>query len=131
MTQKPKKCITKDNAKKLQKNYVDIIEKILKKELGKQEARDFWWSVEEVEEYIAYVKAEAAKKGYENLGLRFFMGKYDDGTKNGQTTMFMAPTKRTDSVSLKSTEPGTGEDETIEDIDPYNDGYGKIPPTDY
>lgn len=135
MSKKPKKCITKDNAKKLQKNYVKIIEKALKKELGKEQVRDFWWSLEDIEQYISYVKEEAAKKGYENLGLRFFMGKYDDGTKDGQTTMFIAPTKNAKPVSQESaksaSDDGNDDNETIGDIDPYNDNQGGWPPSDY
>lgn len=131
MNQKPKKCITKDDAIKLQKNYVKVIEKALKKELGKQQVRDFWWSLEEIESYIAYVKEEAAKKGYENLGLRFFMGKYDDSTKDGQTTMFIAPTQSSIDVSLKTAETISKTDETIEDIDPLNLGHSKFPPSNY
>lgn len=94
MNKKPKKCISVKEAKELQKNYVDKIEKTLKKELGCEECREFWWSLEEIEEYITYVKSEAKEKEYENLGLRFYLGHYGKKTKHhdDQMTMFIAPT---------------------------------------
>jgi len=139
MAKKPKKCITVDDARKLEKNYVKTIQKELLKDNKKIECREFWWSLEDIEDYISYVKEEAKNKGYQNLGLRFYLGKYDK-VKDDNMTMFIAPTQRVeksaqDSLLVSSFAAGTGSgdgtNENIYDIDPMNDGSGRIPPTDY
>ncbi len=130
MEKKPKKCITSKKAKKLQDRYVKVIEKALKKEFKKDICRDFSWSLEELEDYIAYVKSEAKEKGYKDLGLRFFMGKYEDDEEKGDVTMFIAPTGTKENMVLKSA-VSDDDDDTIEDIDPYNSGHSRIPPRNY
>ncbi|UOB17708.1 hypothetical protein [Abyssalbus ytuae] len=139
MSRRPKKCITVKEAKTLQANYVSKIEKILKEKLGKEECRDFWWSLEDIEEYITYFKVEAAAKGYKNLGLRFYLGKYDsdnDGYPD-QTTMFIAPTgvqTNEDFVSLKGETIGAmtaSTDDNIYEIEAMNDGFAGVPPKNY
>lgn len=125
MPKKPKKCISVEDAKKLEANYVSIIEKNQSRSLGEEECREFWWPLEEIEEYIAYVKDEAAKKGYKNLGLRFYLGKYEG--KKRQTTLFIAPTRKGEEKKR-----GFGENnENCYDIPPFNGGFGGIPPKNY
>lgn len=137
MNKKPKKCISVKEAKELQKNYVDKIEKTLKKELGCEECREFWWSLEEIEEYIDYVKSEAKDKGYNNLGLRFYLGHYGKKTKehDDQMTMFIAPTGSKEKLTpIKGKTVGAAlakTDENIMDIDAYNRGTAGQPPKEY
>ncbi|MCX2681496.1 hypothetical protein OOZ15_16200 [Galbibacter sp. EGI 63066] len=124
---KPAKCISPKKAKKLQEKYIKTIEKALKKEFGKEQCRDFWWPLEEIEEYIAYVKSETKDKDYKNLGLRFFLGKYEDDENDGSATMFIAPTG-TKETAISAMKVGT---ETIEEVDPLNMNQGGWPPKDY
>src|SRR5690606_32961524 len=139
MSKKPKKCISVKEARKLEKNYVETIEKTLKKELGCEECREFWWSLEEIEEYIDYVKSEAKDKGYKNLGLRFYLGHYGKvkSKHEEQTTMFIAPTgvhAKESLASLKGKTVGAMKAETddnIYDIEAYNGSYGGVPPKKY
>ncbi|MEL4308474.1 hypothetical protein [Joostella sp. CR20] len=122
MAQKPKKCITHKKALKLQEKYAKTIEKTLKKEYGKDFASQFWWSVEELEEYIAYFKQEAKDKGYTDLGLRFSLGKYEDDDKDGNLSGFIMPT------GVKTTKALADDPEMIEDVDSYNDSMTGWPP---
>jgi|SRR5690606_7430304 len=139
MSKKPKKCISVKEARKLEKNYVETIEKTLKKEFGCEECREFWWSLEEIEEYIDYVKNEAKDKGYNNLGLRFYLGKYDKkkAKDSEQSTLFIAPTGvLTDErlTPLKGKTVGAKAKETdsnIYGINAYNGAYGGVPPKKY
>lgn len=125
MSEKPKGCISLEEAKKLEANYVNIIEKTLSRSLDEEECREFWWPLEDIEEYIAYVKEEAAKKGYKNLGFRFYLGKYDG--EKGQTTLFIAPTREGEEK-----ERGFGgNNENCYEIPAFNGGYGGIPPKNY
>lgn len=138
MSKKPKKCITVEEAKELEKNYVDTIEKTLEKSLGCQECREFWWSIEEIEEYIKYVKKKARKKGYKNLGLRFYLGKYGkDQHEHEHTTMFIAPTgihAKEALLPLKGETVGAkaaATDNNIYEMKSLNGAYGGVPPRKY
>lgn len=136
---KPKKCISVKEARQLEKNYVETIEKTLKKELGCEECREFWWSLEEIEEYIDYVKSEAKEKGYNNLGLRFYLGHYgkNKSKDNEHTTMFIAPTgvqAKEGLASIKGKTVGAmkaAKDDNIYEIAAYNGGYAGVPPKKY
>lgn len=137
MSKKPKGCITVEEARELQKNYVDKIEKTLEKSLGCQECREFWWSIDELEKYIKYVKKKAKKKGYKNLGLRFYLGKYGKHQhEHEHVTMFMTPTGV---LAKESLTPIVGEvvgaksasvDKNIEKISAFNRGSGGVKPYD-
>ncbi|QLE02987.1 hypothetical protein HX109_15945 [Galbibacter sp. BG1] len=125
MANKPAKCISPEKASKLQSKYVNTIEKALKKEFGKDFSHEFWWSVSELEEYIAYFKEEAKKKGYKELGLRFSLGKYEDDEKEGNISAFIRPTGMQESRVLTKT---ASSQIMIEDVDAYNDGHSTWPP---
>src|SRR5690606_14508146 len=139
MSKKPKKCISVKEARKLEKNYVETIEKTLKKELGCEECREFWWSLEEIEEYIDYVKSEAKEKGYKNQGLRFYLGHYgkNKSKDNEHTTKYKAPTgvhAKEGLAFIKGNTVGAMKaeaDDNIYDIDAYNGAYGGVPPKKY
>lgn len=139
MSKKPKKCISVKEARELETNYVEKIEKTLKKELGCEECREFWWPIEEIEEYIDYVKSQAKEKGYKNLGLRFYLGKYGKkkSKEDEQTTMFIAPTgvltdKKLTPIKGKTVgAKSTDMDNNIYDIEAYNRGTAGQPPKKY
>lgn len=139
MSKKPKKCISVKEARQLEKNYVETIEKTLKKELGCEECREFWWSLEEIEEYIDYVKREAKEKGYNDLGLRFYLGHYgkEKSKDTEQTTLFIAPTGVETKERLASIKGNTvgamlaKKDDNIYEIAAYNGGYAGVPPKKY
>lgn len=64
-----------------------------------------WYSLEDLEGYINYVKEQASKQKINVDGIRFYFGVYpenaEDKSKAGQNTMFMCPTKATLSISLE------------------------------
>ena len=128
---KPKKCISKDEARELQKNWCDTRSGKLNKKMGFEDARDFWWSVEELEEYLAYVKQESAKQGIKNPGIRFHLGAYTP-TKckynKGLSTLFLAPTGAKPGASGKD---GGADDPINYSIEPFNRGGTGHPPTEY
>ncbi|MDG3582152.1 MULTISPECIES: hypothetical protein [Galbibacter] len=126
MAKKPKKCITPKKAQKLEEKFAKTIRKALKKEFGKDFSCEFWWSVDELEEYIKYFKEEAKQKGYTDLGLRFSLGMYEDDEKDGDISGFIKPTgTKAETASLKS---AAAEPIMIQDVDSYNDGYNDWPP---
>ena len=56
------------------------------------ENREVWFDLENLENYINYVKTESTELGYENLGIRVYFAAKEDG--NVKTTVFFTPTYR-------------------------------------
>ena len=96
----PKDTITCNYAKKLSENWEknnDIEMKSKENANGKKKKmRSVWWSLEEVNEYLAFAKEESTALGYTMTGIRVYLGNYGD-TKKGpnkkqRNTMFIVPT---------------------------------------
>ncbi|MFD2565647.1 hypothetical protein [Aquimarina rubra] len=128
--QRPQKCITREEAKELHDNWCTKRVGHLKKNLGFEDAREFHWSVAELEEYLAYVKQESAEQGIKDPGIRIYMGAYPKSKckmKKGMSTLFLAPTGSRPGASGK----GDGDPENNYDIDAFNKGGNGFPPNDY
>lgn len=127
---KPKKCISTREAKELQKNWRDTRGKSIERGQGYRDTFEFSYSIEELQEYLDYVKEKSAEQGVQNPGIRIYLGAYPaSGEKKSLTTIFLAPTKE-----IASAEEAGGdeyEDENNYDIDPLNDSQGGWPPQKY
>lgn len=121
---KPEKCISVEKAKELQNNWKKSRAKEIDRAQGYQDTREFWFSINELEEYLKYVKEKSAEQNVENPGIRIYFAAYPkSSSKNSFSTVFLAPTKEnTGTVSSN---------ENNYDIEPLNDSAGGIPPTDY
>lgn len=95
---KPSQLITKEFARQLNVNYNNKKASLTAKKAGKEDANAIWYSLEELENYIHYIKTNGAKDGYNVDGIRFYFGVYPDdeahGEKAGLTTLFLVPTGR-------------------------------------
>ena len=92
---KPEKCISVKEGRALQKAWCDTRTPEIDKCLGFQDKREFWWSVEELQDYLKYVKRESKKQGVENPGIRIYFGAYPKGEckmHRGYSTVFLSPT---------------------------------------
>jgi len=94
---KPNQLITKEFAKQLNINYnAKRASSLTGKAAKKEDANAIWYSLEELENYIHYIKTNGAKDGYNVDGIRFYFGVYPDdeqhGEKAGLTTLFLVPT---------------------------------------
>ncbi|SHJ06911.1 hypothetical protein [Aquimarina spongiae] len=127
---KPKKCISVDEAKELQKVWCDTRTPEIDKCLGFVDAREFWWSVEDLLEYLKYVKKKSRKMGIDNPGIRVYLGAYPE-TKckkhKGYSTLFFAPT------GAPAGGLGKGGDTAPNNysIEPMNIGEHGNPPLEY
>lgn len=65
----------------LSQNGVDVIDN-----------REVWFSLEELENYLEYVKQESAKQDLENLGIRVYFGAKMNENKEMKSTIFFFPT---------------------------------------
>jgi hypothetical protein len=129
--EKPKKCISVERAKALQIKWQESRGKDIDVAQGYQDKREFWYSVEELQEYLNYVKEKSAEQGVKNPGIRIYYGAYPKSSvKKSYATVFLAPTK-------ERSAPAEGEDETSVnavnnyDIDPLNESSGGMPPFTY
>ncbi len=62
---------------------------VMSKYIGKEDNRSSWWSVEDLEAYIAHAKTQAKELGYTLNGIRAYEGAESD---KGYTTIFLSPT---------------------------------------
>lgn len=93
----PSQTISLDQAHTLQQEYVRTRSEIVNKTLGFEDTRDFWFSLDSVEQYIRYVRSESKKQGLENLGIRIFYAAYPEESKEqwpdpGFSTVIIVPT---------------------------------------
>ena len=129
--EKPKKCISVEKAKELQTKWQESRGKDIDLAQGYQDTREFWYSVEELQEYLNYVKEKSVEQGVKDPGIRIYFGAYQKSSiKKSYATVFLAPTKG-------KSAPLEGEDETSVNavnnynIDPLNESSGGMPPVTY
>lgn len=122
--------IPKDQAKKLCANWTGSKQPNSKspgnaiKGAGFKDTFETWFSVEELETYLNYVKENIS----DNPGIRIYFGNYgkDVGPADNSCTVFLAPTSGGNSANLDLTQI-----ENDYDVDPYNSGQGGEPPVIY
>jgi len=116
---KPQKCISETEARKLHDNWVNSRANHIQQGRGTEDAREVVYSVEELEEYLAYVKSESAKQGINKPGIRIYFAAYDTPASD-KATVFLAPT-----------ESGDVNSDNNYKIDSFNFGGGGWPPYNY
>ena len=96
---KPKGVITVEKAKELNANWTlhrkAAVDSVAQKQGRKQDDRSTYWSLEDVENYLAYVKQQSDSLGYDMMGIHVYLGVYGKNagqTKKDLTTMFIVPT---------------------------------------
>ncbi len=89
------------------KNYSYINSK---RDASTPDAKEFWFPLEVIEEYIAYVKREAKNLGLKELGLKIKLGQYPEdrtigplqkANTKGYQTVCLIPTTKTISISAE------------------------------
>ncbi|MCM4159807.1 hypothetical protein FHG64_15775 [Antarcticibacterium flavum] len=122
---KPAKCVSVEEAREQQKEWVNTRGKVIGSKF--KDVRDFWYSLDELQEYLDYVREKSKEQGVENPGIRFFLGAYSPGRKDGNATMFLAPTREKD----PNKDSEEVEDPNNYEIEPYNTIGMGWPPSDY
>ncbi|GAA4809517.1 hypothetical protein [Litoribaculum gwangyangense] len=128
---KPKGVITVNEAKELNKNWTDFrksaVDSAAKKQGRNQDDRSTYWSLDVIENYLAYAKAESDSLGYDMTGIRIYLGVYGKNAgqaKKDLSTMFIVPTgkKKTSEASMSLFYAQKGDEDLP--TDPLNDGTG-------
>lgn len=128
---KPNQLISKEFAKQLNVNYNKKRASLTAKKAQKEDANAIWYSLEELENYIHYIKTNGAKDGYNVDGIRFYFGVYPDDEKHGEkaglTTLFLVPTGKkaaTETAKIQSFAMAQESSSDIPSLEPMN--YGNI-----
>lgn len=130
---KPQNAISVKKAKELSSNF-DKRYHAMSEVIGKPDNRSSWHSVKELEQYIAYIKTEGAKKGLAVNGIRIYFGAYDSipVNKSNLSTLFLVPTvkaKARDQKGVKNFAAVDDENDDTEELMPLNLGSIGQPPS--
>ncbi|SHF87785.1 hypothetical protein SAMN05444483_10371 [Salegentibacter echinorum] len=130
---KPKKCISVEEARREQDEWVKTRGKDIEKCCGYEDTREFWYSLDELQEYLDYVREKSKEQDVEKPGIRFYLGAYPKTKgKRSYTTMFLSPTKEKSRKLRKLNYKNDGDDnENNYDIEPMNIIQGGEPPRNY
>jgi len=134
----PTQTITGEEANMLEENFKQTRSTVLNQALGFEDTRDFWFSIDTLKQYIAYVEQQGKKMDKTDLGIRIYFGAYPtqgNYPDPGYATVFLVPTAK-ESVEtpvqkgfLPIQQPP--ENQNIDGIDPLNYGGGGRPPNDF
>tara|TARA_R100000935_G_scaffold5033_1_gene11660 strand:- start:792 stop:1166 length:375 start_codon:yes stop_codon:yes gene_type:complete len=122
------KKITVAKAKQMQKKWWDTRLKVTTNGQVHEDTCQFYFSVEELQTYLAEVKTKSLQQGVETPGINIWFGAYEETTdKPSLATVFLAPTKR-----VISDNPNKEyEDVANDEIEPFNGTSGLWPPSEY
>ncbi len=130
--EKPTKTISVPKAKEYQKKWVDTRALDIEKGQGYRDTREFWYSVEELQDYLDYVKQESAAQGVKHPGIRIYFAAYPTSSnQKSLATVFLAPTKEKGRVEGEEELSQPANNENNYDIDPLNEGGTLWPPYPY
>lgn len=116
---KPNKCISVQEARTLQDNWANTRGVSIQNSRGEEDSREVVYSVEELEEFLAYVKSQSSKKGITNPGIRIYFASYNDN-KSTRSTVF-----------LSATDSGDANSNNDYNTLPFNHGGSGWPPNIY
>ncbi len=126
---KPKKCISVEEARKEQDEWVRTRGKEIQRGQGYEDTREFWYSLDELQEYLDYVREKSKGQGVEKPGIRFYLGAYPKTKeKKGYATVFLAPTKEAPGEPESAEEDSDPNNYEIEPMNIITSGW---PPTNY
>jgi len=116
---KPKDCISVSDAQSLQKNWNDNQAKDIEKAMGSKDVIAVTFNIDQLQEYIDYVKAESKTQGFNAPGIRVYLAA-KNSLNGGKATVF-----------FNATEDDGGNSKNNYGIDPLNGGGAGWPPNAY
>ena len=131
---KPKGVIAPGQAKKLNDNWTEYresyVDSAAKKQGRNKDDRSSWWSIDDIENYIAYAKNQTDSLKYDITGIRVYLGVYGDNAgrtkKEFKYNVFGANNKKKEKseASMNPFNLQGGGDGDCEECDPLNEGQG-------
>ncbi len=115
--------ISFDTAKKLEAEYLNTRYAVINRTLGYEDARDYWFSLNDLKTYISYIE-ENAPEGSSNLGIRIYNAAYPEGfderVKSGYSTVYLVPTALKASVGNGFAPPQNGQNHNLTNLKSMN-----------
>lgn len=100
------KLITPGEAEALQDLYIETRAEVVNEALGYTDARNFYFSYEEMKTFMKHVKDKSEDHGYENIGIRFFLGAHPANEEEPSlSTLFMSATRDHGTINSKEIKP--------------------------
>jgi hypothetical protein len=133
----PQQIISIEEANRFEEEFKNTRSAVLDSALGFQDTRDFWFSLDSLKQYIAYVEQQGELRGKKNLGIRIYYAAYPPNSNYpdpGYATVFLVPTAQERGLSTQRGFLPIDEDDLNQNIDslaPLNYGGGGIPPNDF
>lgn len=87
----PPNCITEEEARELQNNWVATRAAAIAEAIGEEDGREVLFDLEELLQYLQYVKEKSEQQELPNPGVRVYFGAYNT-EENKRATVFIAPT---------------------------------------
>lgn len=125
----PTQLISHSKAKELSANFVAQKSGKHVTSAGQEDANALWFSLEELEKFIEYIKTEGSNQGFTVDGVRIYLGVYSNNEtvgRAGYTTMFMSATGRKVNSATPMSGGATSQDLTT--VNPLNYGSMGNPP---
>jgi len=116
---RPTNCITVTEAKALQKNWNDTRAVDIERAMGSKDVCAVTFNIDQLQQFINYVKDESTKQRIDNPGIRVYFAAYNDKESNKAT------------VFLNATESDDGNAANNYGIDPWDRHQGDWPPNAY
>lgn len=133
----PQQAISIEEANRLEEEFKNTRSAVLDTALGFEDTRDFWFSLDTIKKYIAYVEQQGKLRGKKNLGIRIYYAAYPPNGNYpdpGYATVFLVPTAQERGLDIQKGFLPISEDDLNQNIDslsPLNYGGGGIPPNDF
>lgn len=134
----PKDTISIAEATKYSQNWGKYnpteIDSTLEFEGPRKQTLSVWWSIEDINEYLAYAEYGADSLGYTFTGLRVYFANYGNDTakltKRHRNTLFIAPTGQENKAmasSLNISLPPTDDNIPLPPLNVGSGGTGEYP----
>ena len=116
---RPKNCISVTKAKKMQKNWNGTRALGIERVLGARDINAVTFNIDQLQEFIDYVKSKSASQRIAKPGIRVYFAAYNNAVSD-KATVFLNATKSDDGNSANNY-----------GIDPLNFGTNGWPPEAY
>ncbi|MDC8004665.1 hypothetical protein POV27_11440 [Aureisphaera galaxeae] len=116
---KPENCISVQDAKDMQSNWMSTRAVDIAKAEGHQDTCAVTFNIADLQEYLDYVLQESKKQKIEEPGIRIYFAAYDNDDSD-RSTVFLCPSMSDE-----------GDSDNNYNIDPLNRGQGGWPPNAY
>lgn len=87
----PSKCIPVAQAQDLRNKWLNTRQPAINAALGYVDQNALFFSVDELQEFLDYVRSESTRQNIAKPGVRIFFGAYS-GEESNLATVFLAPT---------------------------------------